>query len=96
MKASEALDLHREEIRRIILANKAENPRVFGSVSTGLDDEDSDLDILLDPTDGMDLFDLNGLANDLEELLHVSVDVITERSIRPRFRDSILSSTRPL
>lgn len=32
MKPSELLELHREEIRAIVLRNNAHNPRVFGSV----------------------------------------------------------------
>ena len=44
MKPSQVLDLHREAIRRIVLANDALNPRVFGSVFHGHDTEHSDLD----------------------------------------------------
>ena len=91
MRAREALEQHREEIRRIVLAHKAENPRVFGSVATGLDDEDSDLDLLIDPLKGMSLIDLNVMANELEALLGISVDVITARSLNVRYRDRILS-----
>jgi predicted nucleotidyltransferase len=32
MKPSEALRLHREEIRRVVESRRASNPRVFGSV----------------------------------------------------------------
>jgi uncharacterized protein with HEPN domain len=35
MRPSEALELHREEIRRIVKGAHAENPRVFGSVLHG-------------------------------------------------------------
>jgi predicted nucleotidyltransferase len=96
MRASEALELHREEIRRIVHAHKAENPRVFGSVATGTDDDESDLDLLIDPLDGMSLFDLGGIYNDLELLLPVKVDVCIARSLRPRYKDRILSEAKPL
>ncbi len=96
MRASEALELHREEIRRIVHAHKAENPRVFGSVATGMDDEESDLDLLIDPLEGMSLFDLGGMGNDLEELLHIKVDISIARSLRPRHRDRILAEAKPL
>ena len=52
MKPSQVLDLHREAIRRIVLANDALNPRVFGSVIHGHDTEHSDLDLLVDPIKG--------------------------------------------
>lgn len=96
MRASEALELHREEIRRIVLAHKAENPRVFGSVATGTDDDESDLDLLIDPLEGMSLFDLGGIYNDLELLLPVKVDVCIARSLRPRYRNQILAEAKPL
>jgi predicted nucleotidyltransferase len=89
MRASEALEKHREEIRRIVHAHKAENPRVFGSVATGTDDEDSDLDLLIDPLDGMSLFDLNVMANQLESLLGIPVDVIVARSVSERMRSRV-------
>ncbi len=96
MRASEALEKHREEIRRIVHAHKAENPRVFGSVATGTDDEESDLDLLIDPLEGMSLFDLNVMANELESLLSIPVDIITARSVRPQLRDRIFGEARPL
>ena len=63
MRASEVFQKHREEIRRIVLAHRAVNPRVFGSVATGNDDDDSVLDLLIDPLEGMSYFDMGG--NDL-------------------------------
>ena len=56
MKPSEALNRHRVDIRRIVAANKAVNPRVFGSVVRGEDAEGSDLDILVDPLPETSLF----------------------------------------
>ena len=52
MKPSEALERHRDAIRRIVEDNNALNPRVFGSVIHGDDTEDSDLDIFVDEIDG--------------------------------------------
>ncbi len=49
MKPSLALATHRSEIREIVLAHRALNARVFGSVAQGLDTELSDLDIPLTP-----------------------------------------------
>ena len=47
MKPSEALQMHRDEIRRIVENNDARNPRVFGSVLHGDETDDSDLDLLV-------------------------------------------------
>jgi predicted nucleotidyltransferase len=45
---------------------------------------------------GRTLFDLSGLLLDLESLLHVSVDVVTERGLRPRVRERVLTEAMPL
>ena len=50
LKPSQALASHRESIRRVVESHHARNARVFGSVVRGDDTEDSDLDILIDPT----------------------------------------------
>lgn len=55
MKPSELLELHREEIRAIVLRNNGFNPRVFGSVLKGVDTEESDLDILIEPLSGSEV-----------------------------------------
>ncbi|HEX5611060.1 MAG TPA: nucleotidyltransferase domain-containing protein, partial [Burkholderiales bacterium] len=50
MRPSEALSSHRDEIRRVVEQHHTRNPRVFGSVLRGNDTEESDLDLLVDPT----------------------------------------------
>jgi len=72
------------------------NPRVFGSVAQGTDHDGSDLDLLVDTLPGATLFDLGGLQVDLEELLGVSVDLLTPGDLPPKFRDKILSEARPV
>ena len=57
MKPSAALARHRASIRRIVEAHNAHSPRIFGSVAAGLDGDQSDLDILVEPAPGMTLFD---------------------------------------
>ncbi len=62
----------------------ASNPRVFGSVLTGLADDDSDIDLLVDLEAGRTLFDVAALHDDLVELLHREVDVVTAGAVRGR------------
>ena len=50
LKPSDALNLNRAAVRRVVEAHRARNARVFGSVLRGQDSEGSDLDILIDPT----------------------------------------------
>ncbi|WP_448365941.1 nucleotidyltransferase family protein [Fluviibacter phosphoraccumulans] len=87
----------REEIRRIILAHDAVNPRVFGSVARGEDTEQSDLDVLVDPVDGKtSLITLIRLKRALESALGVKADVLTPLSINERYRDRVLKDARAI
>lgn len=90
MKPTEALHTHRAAIRRVIEKSRMRNPRVFGSVLHGEDNSDSDLDILVDPLPGATLLDLGAVQVELEELLGVSVDVLTPGDLPAKFRDQIL------
>lgn len=69
---------------------------MFGSEARGEAGPDSDLDLLVDMDPGRSLLDLAGLGQDLEDLLGRRVDVVTERSLNPRLRVSILADAQPL
>ncbi len=90
MRPSELLELHREEIREIVAAHGHSNPRVFGSVARGEDDEISDLDLLFDPNPQTTLFDLDRLQREISALLGVDVDLRTPRSLPERMRERVL------
>jgi uncharacterized protein len=91
MKPSQALQSHRDAIRSVVLAHRALNPRIFGSVLSGHDTENSDLDILIDPTPNTTLMDIAAIQVKLENLLHVSVDVLTPDTLPDKFRNSVLA-----
>lgn len=61
MKPSVALQTHRALIRSVVERYRAKNPRVFGSVLHGVDEEGSDLDLLIDPIKGTSLMDVAGI-----------------------------------
>ncbi len=96
MRPSEALRLHREEIRRIVESRHALNPRVFGSVLHGDDTEESDLDILVDTTPETSIFDIGEIRYQLRSLLGISVDVLTPRALHTRLRDQVVAEARPV
>ena len=83
-------------VRAVIARYPVKNPRVFGSVARGEDDEKSDLDLLVDPTERTTLFDLAGLELELSNLLGVRVDVLTPGAIGPRIAASAYRDARPL
>lgn len=96
MRPSEALKAHRAELRQLAIRFGVLRPRVFGSVVTGTDAEDSDLDLLVDPAPTTTLLTLARLQNQAEALLGVSVDVQTPGSLSRRFRHRVLQQAVPL
>ena len=81
---------NREKILHIAETHGAYNVRVFGSTARNEADEKSDVDILVDLKPGRNLLDLGGLLMDLQDFLHCRVDVITEKTMKPRMRKTVL------
>jgi uncharacterized protein len=96
MKPSAALDLKRAAVREAAGRFRTANPRVFGSALHGTDHDGSDLDLLVDALPGATLFDLGGLQAELEDLLGVSVDVLTPQDLPPKFRAQVLAEAVPV
>ena len=86
----------RGDILRLAERYGACNVRVFGSVARGDAEADSDIDLLVDMQPGRSLLDLGGLWWDLNQLLGVHVDVVTEKGLRPRIRERVLREVIPL
>jgi uncharacterized protein len=93
------LDILRTEKRAAIVRlgeqHGASNIRVFGSVVRGENREESDIDFLVDFEKGRSLFDLIRFKLDLQELLNVTVDVVTPGSLR-YLRQRVLTEAQPL
>jgi len=96
MKPSEALAIHRPALRRLLNRNGFLNPRVFGSVLTKTDTEDSDLDLLVESLPGTTLFTLVGLEDEAQQMMGVRVSVVTSGFLSPKFRDEVLQQAEPL
>lgn len=92
----EQISRKRTEIVRIARRHGATNIRVFGSFARGEADNTSDVDFLVDLERGRSLLDLGGLLMDLQNLLGRPVDVVTEKSLRPRIRDRVLREARAI
>jgi predicted nucleotidyltransferase len=96
MRPSEILPQHRETIRQLVLQAGMTNPRVFGSVLHGEDQEGSDLDLLVDPSPKTSLLDVAGLQMEIEQLVGIKVDVLTPRALPQKFRDRVLAEAQPV
>lgn len=62
------------------------NPKlvgIFGSYARGEQQRESDLDILVDFNESVNLIELIGLEQELTELLGIKVDLVTLKSVNP-------------
>jgi predicted nucleotidyltransferase len=96
MKPSELLELHRRQVRAIAERHHVRNVRVFGSVVHGSDTDDSDLDLLVEPTSETTLMDIGAIRHELRVLMGIDVDVLTPRALPVGFRDQVLAEALPV
>jgi hypothetical protein len=86
-----------EEIKNIIKQHKAELEEkykvkeiaIFGSYTRGDQDEDSDIDILVDFREPVGFLFIH-LADYLEEILELKVDLLTPDAIKPNRQKYIM------
>ena len=83
-------------VRKIVADHHAINARVFGSATTGEDREDSDLDLLVDPTPETTLLDIDRIQSRLQKLPGLSVDVPTPRALPESFRARVIAEAVPV
>jgi uncharacterized protein len=96
VRPSDALSTNRAAIRHVVASHRASNPRIFGSVVRGDDTDNSDLDILIDPTPETTLFDIGAIRHELLQLLGVPVDVVTPKALPESFRAAVLAEAVPV
>ena len=86
----------REEIIAIAKRNGATDVRIFGSVARGDTTDTSDLDLVVRFEPGRSLMDHGMLIEELQDLLGVKVDVVSEGALRDRFAIRVLKEAVPL
>jgi hypothetical protein len=69
---------------------------VFGSYVRGEQREESDVDLLVELGDGMDLLAYAGLQLELSDALGLPVDLVEREALRPRLAPQVLSEVIPL
>lgn len=72
------------------------NPRIFGSVARSEDTDESDLDVLVDPSPDTSLFDLASAEIELEALLGCKVEVLTKGFLAPDIAERAEADAMPV
>ena len=96
MRPSAVLEQQRDTIRSLVLQAGMVNPRVFGSVARGEDEDGSDLDLLIDPAPHTSLLKMAALEAELAEATGIKIDLRTPDEIHPRYRNKVLAEAASL
>lgn len=86
----------RRQIRDEIGRLGGKNVRVFGSVATGTEQPDSDVDLLFTMGEPLSLMELSALEAKLAEQLGADVDLLPDTALRDDVRQRILDEAVPL
>jgi len=95
------------EVRSIIQKLKAIMPvlskkycvkslEIFGSYVRGSQKEGSDIDILVEFSDTIDLFEFIALENYLSDRIGLKVDLVMKDTVKPRIRERIFKEAVPV
>ena len=87
----------KEDIKRVLLNNKkilkkykVNKIGIFGSFATGRMRKKSDVDLLVEFDDMIDLFDFVHLNDEIQQILKNKVDLVTPDTIKPSIKPRIL------
>jgi hypothetical protein len=86
----------RQHIMALAAKHGARHVGVFGSVATGEAGPRSDIDLLVTMDEDRSLLDVSALTLDLQDLLGVKVDVVSDDSIYWLLRRRIMKEVQPL
>ena len=87
-----------EDLKGILQSHKEEINKKYGTVEMGIfgsyvkneQDEVSDVDILIEFSEAIDLLTFINLKNYLSELLNVKVDLVMKKALKPNIGKRIL------
>jgi len=80
----------RKDMKHLSERYNVSSLQVFGSYSRGEQTQHSDIDILVDFSDAIDLFDYVELEMYLSEVLGKKVDLVTGQTLKPQIKDKVL------
>lgn len=86
----------REEVLRLVAEAGGSNVRVFGSVATGTDTPDSDIDLLFTMGHPLSLMELHDLEQRVATAVGATVDLVPDPALRPALRQHVRAEQLPL
>ncbi|MDA8228468.1 MAG: nucleotidyltransferase family protein [Desulfitobacterium hafniense] len=96
MPAILEVKIKRQQILDLATRYNVKNIKVFGSVAKGEDGSNSDIDFLVDCKEDCSLFDLIALKDDLQQILHRKIDLVTPDSIHWTIRNSVIGEAQDI
>lgn len=81
----------RAEIVEMVRRAGGSRVRVFGSVATGDDDAESDIDLVFTMREPLSLLELGTLESQISALVGADVDLVPESALRPDLRERVLA-----
>jgi predicted nucleotidyltransferase len=93
MKRNDVLRILQKERKELVDRYNISSLSVFGSVARDDARQDSDVDILVEFSRPVGLFQFIELQQRLEDLLGCKVDLGTLRSLKPRIKKRVLKET---
>lgn len=89
--------MNNKKIKQILLTNnklyKKYNIKklgIFGSYSSGKNKKNSDIDLLVEFSETIDLFEFAHLTREFQQLLKIKIDLVTPNALKPYIKDKIL------
>lgn len=96
MPIKNLLQKKRNEITKIASRYGIQRIRLFGSAARNEEESASDIDLLVAFERGRSLLDLIGFKQEMEDLLGIKVDVVSEKGVSPYLKDQIFGGAVPL
>ncbi len=79
----------KERVIEVLKRNDVKRAALFGSITRGEMNENSDIDLLIEYKGKKSLMDLAGLKLELEDTLKCKVDLLTFDSLHPLLKEKI-------
>ena len=89
-------NIDRSELDKLCQKYSIKELAVFGSYAKGHQTQDSDLDILVDfkSLEGISLFSLSSIKENLTNLFNIKVDLVLKSGLKKMIKDEIINSSK--